>query len=51
MFYIAYLLEKDVTEYTGIESYVADKIDKEEISWFPIFKALCLKQDVEQLEN
>lgn len=38
LFYIAYLLEKDVTEYTGIESYVADKIDKGEISWFPIYK-------------
>ena len=27
LFYIAYLKEKDPTEYTGIESYVAEKIE------------------------
>lgn len=35
LYYIAYLKDKTQTEYTGIESYVADKLDKKEITWFP----------------
>jgi len=50
LFYIAYLLDKDNTEYTGIESYVADKLEKEEISWFPTYQALCLKPNTEKQE-
>jgi hypothetical protein len=38
LFYIAYIKNKDPTELSGIESYVADKIDSEDISWFPTFK-------------
>jgi hypothetical protein len=38
LFYIAYLKDKDSTEYTGIESYVADKLKKEEINWFPLLR-------------
>jgi len=45
LFYIGYLYDKDTTEFTGIESYVADKLEKEEISWFPTYKALCLKEN------
>ncbi|CAD8111133.1 unnamed protein product [Paramecium sonneborni] len=45
LFYIAYLREKDPTEYTGIESYVAGKLDSGDITWFPLNKALCLKKD------
>ena len=35
LFYIAYLFEKDSSDYTGIESYVREKVDKQDISWFP----------------
>ena len=35
VYYIAYLQDKQSTESTGIESYVQDKINKEEIQWFP----------------
>jgi hypothetical protein len=38
LFYIAYIKNKDQTELTGIESYVADKIDDDDISFFPTFK-------------
>lgn len=38
LYYMAYLLDKDETEYTGIESYVADKLERGEISWFPTFR-------------
>ena len=44
MFYVAYIKNKSPTEYTGIESYVAEKIEKEDISWFPINSALCIKK-------
>lgn len=36
LYYIAYLQDKDETEYTGIESYINDKITKYDYSWFPI---------------
>ena len=35
LFYIAYLFEKDSSDFTGIESYVREKVDKQDISWFP----------------
>jgi hypothetical protein len=38
LFYISYIIHKDVTELTGIESYVKDCIDKKNIEWFPIHK-------------
>ena len=43
MFYIAYLRDKDKTEYTGLESYIAELCDAKEISWFPTGRALCMK--------
>lgn len=39
-FYISYIKDKEVTEYTGIESYIAEKIKIFDNSWFPINKAL-----------
>lgn len=36
LFYVAYVQNKDHTEYTGMESYVANQIENEEIDWFPI---------------
>jgi inositol 1,4,5-triphosphate receptor type 1/inositol 1,4,5-triphosphate receptor type 3 len=46
IFYIAYLRDKEVTEYGGIESYVSDKIKNQDHSWFPIYKALSLQNQV-----
>ena len=40
LFYIAYLNDKDETEYTGIESYIASKINKYDCSWFPINRSV-----------
>lgn len=48
LFYIAYLNDKKKTEYTGIESYVSEKLEKDEISWFPTYKALCLKPSTDK---
>ena len=43
LFYISYLRDKEVTEYTGIESYIAEKLKNYDQSWFPIHKALGLQ--------
>lgn len=45
LFYIAYLLEKEPTEYTGLESYVMEKIEKQDISWFPCHRAILMKDN------
>lgn len=33
VFYIAYLKWKDPNEYMGVESYVSDKLEKDDTSW------------------
>jgi hypothetical protein len=38
-----YLKTKDVTEYSGLESYVYKFIKKEAIDWIPMFKALSIQ--------
>lgn len=38
VFYIAYLKDKDETEYTGIESYISDKVKNIDFSWFPFHR-------------
>lgn len=42
MFYIKKLENKDKTEYNGIETYVSECIDKENLSWFPQNESLSL---------
>ena len=51
IYYIAYLKTKDSTEYTGIETYVSSKIDSNDNSWFPMGKALCLRDHVDEEEK
>ena len=47
VFFIAYLRDKDDTEYTGIESYVDEKIKNLDFSWFPFNRAFALKHNDE----
>jgi len=42
VFYKAYLNFKEKTEFNGYESYVHDKIEKNDISWFPIKRAKAM---------
>ena len=42
-FYMFYLEEKDPNEYSGLESYVKEHVDKESISWFPIGRSLKIE--------
>ncbi len=34
LFFIAYLKDKDKNDYTGIESYISDKIEADDTSWY-----------------
>ena len=38
VFFIAYLKNKDQTDYTGIESYISEKVELNDASWFPLGK-------------
>ena len=44
LFYMFYLEEKDPNEYSGLESYVKENIDKESIVWFPIERSLKIEE-------
>ncbi|CAD8059333.1 unnamed protein product [Paramecium primaurelia] len=51
VFFMAYLKYKDPTDYTGIEQFVWEKIQKKDLTWFPFNKARelqNLKQDEEE---
>jgi inositol 1,4,5-triphosphate receptor type 1/inositol 1,4,5-triphosphate receptor type 3 len=41
--FVGYLQDKETTEYTGIESYVVEKVDNKDVSWFPQQEALSIK--------
>lgn len=38
IFFTAFLEWKDDTEYNGIEGYVADKLEENDLSWFPFHR-------------
>jgi hypothetical protein len=48
LFYVVYLLGKDPTEFTGLETFVFEKIEEEDMSVYPTDKALCLDADEEE---
>jgi len=57
LYYMVYLNTKNKLDYTGTESYVYEKIENEDLSWFPIQRAIILnttqkeeeEQDVKQI--
>lgn len=48
--FVGYLEDKEETEYTGIESYVKDKVKKKDVSWFPQQEALSIQSQESDLE-
>lgn len=44
LYYIAYLKWKDKQDYSGIESYVAEKLKDADLSWIPFNKARELER-------
>lgn len=43
-YYLIYLQSKNKDDLNGFESYIMDKYEKDEISWFPIGQAIALKE-------
>lgn len=39
LYYIAYLNWKNAEDYTGIESYISERIEQHDFAWFPFNKA------------
>jgi hypothetical protein len=48
LYYLVYLETKDETEYTGLETYVAQLIEEEDTGFYPINKSMCLDDDDEE---
>ena len=42
LYYIVYLKDKDKLEYNGTESYIFEKLENDDLSWFPILRAMSL---------
>lgn len=50
LYYVVYLRGKDETEYTGLETFVAEMIEEEDMGFYPTDKALCLDNDEEEAD-
>eukprot|EP00300_Choanocystis_sp_HF-7_P041605 c8388_g1_i1.p1 GENE.c8388_g1_i1~~c8388_g1_i1.p1 ORF type:complete len:1176 (-),score=281.70 c8388_g1_i1:63-3590(-) len=48
LLFIIYIKTKDKTSHTGPESYVASKLSRGDLSWFPIGKALSLHEHLKE---
>jgi hypothetical protein len=46
--FIAYLNKKDPNDYNGIEQYVFEKINKNDLTWFPFNVSREIKQEEDQ---
>ena len=45
------MLTKDPTEYTGLETYVSEMVEEEDMNFYPLDKALCMEDDAEEEED
>jgi hypothetical protein len=50
-YYMVYLETKDPTEYTGLETYVSEMVEEEDMNFYPLEKALCMEDDGEEEED
>ena len=51
LFFMYAVRKKDETEYNGMESYVAAKIESFDITFMPAHRAMCIKTDDETKDN
>ena len=49
--FVGYLTDKEETEYTGIESYVMEKVSKKDVSWFPQQEALLVRGQESDIDS
>ena len=45
-----YIDQKDPTEYTGLETYVSEMIEEEDMNFYPLDKALCMEEEEEEVD-
>jgi hypothetical protein len=51
IFFLYSIKKKDVTEYNGLESYVREMVEREDIGWIPLMKAIDIKQNDKEQKN
>jgi len=51
IYYLVYMQAKDRFEYNGTESYIIDKIENDDLSWFPIQRAMSLSENAVELKE
>lgn len=51
LYFMYAVRKKDETEYNGMESYVASKIENFDITFMPAHRAMCIKTDDETKDN
>ena len=51
LYYIAYLKHKETNEYSGIESYISQLVENNEVDWIPQQQGLFFKQQELKGEN
>ena len=45
------LRNKDSTEYTGIETYIDNMIDSDDVTWIPILRSITASQTEDDQNN
>jgi len=48
--YVVYIDQKDQNDYTGLESYVSEMIEEEDMNFYPLDKALCMEEEEEEVD-
>lgn len=51
IYFLTHIKEKNSSDFNGTESYIQEKWEEEDLSWFPIGKAGVLREDEEKEEN
>lgn len=51
LYFLYGLRNKDSTEYTGIESYVHNMIEKDNVGWIPILRSISAMEEEEEEMN
>ena len=46
VFFIIHLKSKDESDFNGVESYIYQQLEAEEMDWFPQHKSICLTKSL-----
>ena len=51
LYFIVYLKDKNILQYNGTETYISEKLENDDLSWFPIQRAMCLSYASQEEEE